>query len=209
MSMGRCVFRRLDCQHALFDRAKTNNPNTQEIQKIQHNRELLRRTWASGYLLRWQKLTPSANTSGGRLTAQLPQLHCLGSQIWNVLKLLDAPFMRCFGFFKHRQKTLRSMFFFSKHRWNITSLSKKCNVLQDVFRFQKVHSERPIIVHKFQRICCNFHFISFWNCFQKHPKYASWAGCFRFLQTSPKIASLRIWKYCIVKKSEHRSPLVG
>ena len=145
MSMGRCVFRRLDCQHALFDRAKTNNPNTQEIQKIQHNRELLRRTSASGYLLSWQKLTPSANTSGGRLTAQLPQLHCLGSQIWNVLKLLDAPFMRCFGFFKHRQKTLRSMFLLAVS-WQLNTIDNRwhCHWLTDWATFDFRFSEKII-----------------------------------------------------------------
>ena len=47
------------------------------------------------------------------------------------LTSLDASFMRCFGFFQTSSKTLRSMFF-SKHRWNIASLSKKCDVLRDV-----------------------------------------------------------------------------
>ena len=53
------------------------------------------------------------STRGGRLTS------------------LDASFMRCFGFFQTSSKTSRSMFF-SKHRWNIASLSKKCDVLRDV-----------------------------------------------------------------------------
>ena len=47
------------------------------------------------------------------------------------LTSLDASFMRCFGFFQTSSKTSRSMFF-SKHRWNIASLSKKCDVLRDV-----------------------------------------------------------------------------
>ena len=124
MSMGRCVFRRLDCQHALFDRAKTNNPNTQEIQKIQHNRELLRRTSASGYLLSWQKLTPSANTSGGRLTAQLPQLQDIGQSDMKCTKAVRCIVYAMFCFFQTSSKNIEVNVFFSSqniaetsHRW--------------------------------------------------------------------------------------------
>ena len=57
------------------------------------------------------------------------------------LTSLDASFMRCFGFFQTSSKTLRSMFF-SKHRWNIASLSKKCDVFHDVLGFRKATQSR-------------------------------------------------------------------
>ena len=57
------------------------------------------------------------------------------------LTSLDASFMRCFGFFQTSSKTSRSMFF-SKHRWNIASLSKKCDVFHDVLGFRKATQSR-------------------------------------------------------------------
>ena len=65
---------------------------------------------------KWNSKIP-LSSRGGRLTS------------------LDASFMRCFGFFQTSSKTSRSMFF-SKHRWNIASLSKKCDVLRDVLGFR-------------------------------------------------------------------------
>ena len=48
---------------------------------------------------------------------------------------LDASFMKCFFLLQTSSKTSMSMFF-SKHRWNIASLSKNCDVLLDVLRFR-------------------------------------------------------------------------
>ena len=59
------------------------------------------------------------------------QKPCSHSLRGGRLTSLDASFMRCFVFFQTSSKTSRSMFF-SKHRWNIASLSKKCDVLRDV-----------------------------------------------------------------------------
>ena len=70
-------------------------------------------------------------------------------------------FMRCLLFSSNIVKNIE-VNIFSKHHLNIASLGKKCDVLQDVFRFQKVHSDT--IYRKFQRICCNFQFVFF----QKH-----------------------------------------
>ena len=63
------------------------------------------------------RLSFSPSSRGGRLTS------------------LDASFVRCFGFSQTSSKTSRSMFS-SKHRWNIASLSKKCDVLSDVLSFR-------------------------------------------------------------------------
>ena len=57
------------------------------------------------------------------------------------LTSLDASWARCFGFFQTSSKTSRSMFF-SKHRWNIASLSKKCDVFHDVLGFRKATQSR-------------------------------------------------------------------
>ena len=70
-------------------------------------------------------------------------------------------FMRCLLFSSNIVKNIE-VNIFSKHHLNIASLGKKCDVLQDVFRFQKVHSDT--ICRKFQRICYNFQFVFF----QKH-----------------------------------------
>ena len=56
--------------------------------------------------------------------------------------------MRCFGFFQTSSKTSRSMFF-SKHRWNIASLSKKCDVLLDVLGFRWPGPTMPKMVRIF------------------------------------------------------------
>ena len=57
------------------------------------------------------------------------------------LTSLDASWARCFVFFQTSSKTSRSMFF-SKHRWNIASLSKKCDVFHDVLGFRKATQSR-------------------------------------------------------------------
>ena len=56
--------------------------------------------------------------------------------------------MRYFGFFQTSSKTSRSMFF-SKHRWNIASLSKKCDVLLDVLGFRWPGPTMPKMVRIF------------------------------------------------------------
>ena len=51
------------------------------------------------------------------------------------LTLLDASFARCFVFLRTSSKTLTLMVFL-KHCLNIASLSKKHDVLHDVFGFR-------------------------------------------------------------------------
>ena len=163
-----------------------------------------------------------------------------------------------FWFFQTSSKTSRSMFS-SKHRWNIASLSKKCDVLCDVLGFrwlgptmlkmvrifninayviwycwpcqyfcQQIIIKNTLLSHivaKMKGFTC--HFSIRLKCSPKTSLICIASTMFQlfsnivknievdvFFRTSPKNDIVKNWetshrqKHRIVKKSEHRPPLI-